>query len=298
MGAIVNRGLTLRSGRRLSNATCAPCSNAFNAAKSIRPSSSPSAAAEEAVNGYEMFCRSRTAARSRPQSRIGRSGRAAGHAGALVLCRPALTLEEPRLAISPEPHEPVQIRPRLLGAAVGEDLREQADKVGRRPPNVHLTAEAAQLRPGRALDAGCGHGADTLWLARMLAGHGRGFLRGCLDSRAGDGLGGRRRDRRAHRVAGGRPCDVDGSPRALRSRDLLVCTHERSRDGHGPAHGERGRSGWDLVHGRSPPNRSDEWSRGRRSESNAGLGRKRSRRARNIGVGARPRRSASTPGGG
>jgi threonine dehydratase len=44
-------------------------------------------------------------------------------------------------------------------------LREQADKVARRPPNAHLTAQAAQLPPGRALDAGCGHGADTLWLA-------------------------------------------------------------------------------------------------------------------------------------
>lgn len=44
-------------------------------------------------------------------------------------------------------------------------LREQADKVARRPPNAHLMAEAAKLRPGRALDAGCGHGADTLWLA-------------------------------------------------------------------------------------------------------------------------------------
>ncbi|HKO91136.1 MAG TPA: class I SAM-dependent methyltransferase [Polyangiaceae bacterium] len=44
-------------------------------------------------------------------------------------------------------------------------LREQPDKVARRPPSAHLMAEASQLPPGRALDAGCGHGADTLWLA-------------------------------------------------------------------------------------------------------------------------------------
>lgn len=44
-------------------------------------------------------------------------------------------------------------------------LREHDDKLARRPPNAHLMAEAANLPPGRALDAGCGHGADTLWLA-------------------------------------------------------------------------------------------------------------------------------------
>lgn len=44
-------------------------------------------------------------------------------------------------------------------------LREHGDKVAKRPPNAHLLAEVAELAPGRALDAGCGHGAETLWLA-------------------------------------------------------------------------------------------------------------------------------------
>jgi SAM-dependent methyltransferase len=44
-------------------------------------------------------------------------------------------------------------------------LREQGDRVARRPPNDHLTAEVGELPVGHALDAGCGHGSDTLWLA-------------------------------------------------------------------------------------------------------------------------------------
>jgi SAM-dependent methyltransferase len=44
-------------------------------------------------------------------------------------------------------------------------LREHAGKVALRPPNRHLVAEVATLPPGRALDAGCGHGAEALWLA-------------------------------------------------------------------------------------------------------------------------------------
>lgn len=44
-------------------------------------------------------------------------------------------------------------------------LREHADKVAQRPPNPQLVDTAASLHPGLVLDAGCGHGADTLWLA-------------------------------------------------------------------------------------------------------------------------------------
>jgi SAM-dependent methyltransferase len=44
-------------------------------------------------------------------------------------------------------------------------LREHPDKVASRPPNAHLLAEIGDLEPGLALDAGCGHGAEAIWLA-------------------------------------------------------------------------------------------------------------------------------------
>jgi 2-polyprenyl-3-methyl-5-hydroxy-6-metoxy-1,4-benzoquinol methylase len=44
-------------------------------------------------------------------------------------------------------------------------LREHPEAVATRPPNAHLLAAAEDLAPGNALDAGCGHGAETLWLA-------------------------------------------------------------------------------------------------------------------------------------
>jgi SAM-dependent methyltransferase len=44
-------------------------------------------------------------------------------------------------------------------------FREHGDRVARRPPSDHLVAEVGELPAGHALDAGCGHGSDTLWLA-------------------------------------------------------------------------------------------------------------------------------------
>ena len=44
-------------------------------------------------------------------------------------------------------------------------LREHPDAVASRPPNAHLLAECGDLQPGVALDAGCGHGAEAIWLA-------------------------------------------------------------------------------------------------------------------------------------
>lgn len=39
------------------------------------------------------------------------------------------------------------------------------DRVARMPPNGWLVELTADLEPGRALDAGCGHGAEAVWLA-------------------------------------------------------------------------------------------------------------------------------------
>lgn len=42
---------------------------------------------------------------------------------------------------------------------------ERPARVGGSPPNPHLARETSELVPGTALDAGCGAGAEAIWLA-------------------------------------------------------------------------------------------------------------------------------------
>jgi SAM-dependent methyltransferase len=41
----------------------------------------------------------------------------------------------------------------------------ESDRIWSGNPNVALVAEVSELTPGRALDLGCGEGADAIWLA-------------------------------------------------------------------------------------------------------------------------------------
>jgi SAM-dependent methyltransferase len=47
-----------------------------------------------------------------------------------------------------------------------DELYDTAEQVWSGNPNGVLVAEAADLTPGRALDVGCGEGADAVWLAQ------------------------------------------------------------------------------------------------------------------------------------
>ncbi|HVM34609.1 MAG TPA: class I SAM-dependent methyltransferase, partial [Actinomycetota bacterium] len=44
--------------------------------------------------------------------------------------------------------------------------RERGERMWSGRPNGRLVAEVARLTPGRALDVGCGEGADSIWLAQ------------------------------------------------------------------------------------------------------------------------------------
>ncbi|WP_377268010.1 SAM-dependent methyltransferase [Peterkaempfera sp. SMS 1(5)a] len=57
------------------------------------------------------------------------------------------------------------------GTVSGEEFWEaryaEGDRIWSGEPNAALVREAADLPPGRALDLGCGEGADAIWLARQ-----------------------------------------------------------------------------------------------------------------------------------
>ena len=60
-------------------------------------------------------------------------------------------------------HQPGQ----EFGAEFWDERYRSAQRIWSGNPNPQLVAEVTGLAPGLALDAGCGEGADALWLARQ-----------------------------------------------------------------------------------------------------------------------------------
>jgi len=99
-------------------------------------------------------------------------------------------------------------------------LREHPDKVASRPPNAHLLADVEDMAAGRALDAGCGHGAEAIWPGGTL------FLVGHLpvDPATGEPTP----------AAGQVQVSVDDAVEALDSREWqIVVAEERPRTAAG-----------------------------------------------------------------
>jgi SAM-dependent methyltransferase len=62
-------------------------------------------------------------------------------------------------------HGPVADIDQMFSAAFWDERYSSSPAIWSGNPNPQLVREAADLNPGRALDAGCGEGADATWLA-------------------------------------------------------------------------------------------------------------------------------------
>lgn len=65
------------------------------------------------------------------------------------------------------PHSTGAGREEPSSAQMWDDMYSSRPRVWSGRPNPQLVREAAGLRPGKALDLGCGEGADALWLAGL-----------------------------------------------------------------------------------------------------------------------------------
>jgi SAM-dependent methyltransferase len=72
-------------------------------------------------------------------------------------------VEHPRQVLHPTTEEDAQMAD---DTELWDARYREGDQIWSGNPNVILVREAAGLEPGRALDLGCGEGADAVWLAR------------------------------------------------------------------------------------------------------------------------------------
>jgi SAM-dependent methyltransferase len=71
------------------------------------------------------------------------------------------------LVTSSPPHDHQHSQPHEDTPAGWDARYGEADRIWSGNPNGALVTEVAGLPPGRALDVGCGEGADAVWLARQ-----------------------------------------------------------------------------------------------------------------------------------